>query len=358
MFRTPLYNACVKAGGKMTDFHGWELPVQFSGILAEYGAVRNALGVFDVSHMGRFFIDGKNAHKFLQTICCNALKNEPGAGTYSHVLNENGGVIDDIIAFCLAQDKFLVVVNSATKEKDFNWFNSRAKNFDVKITDRSVDLGMLAVQGPKALEVVGGLAENIKNLKRFHIEEKTLFASSCYITRTGYTGEDGVEIMAPPPVIEKVWDFFLSEGKKYGVLPCGLGARDVLRLEACYLLYGADMDETRTPYEASCPWVVKLNKAENFIGKAALIKQKAEGVKEKLFYFHLLGAGVPREGNLIFYGGKQAGKLTSGTYSPVLKGICCGYAPANLGEGAEVEIDNNGRRMKAVAVKKFRDNKV
>lgn len=353
--KTSLYDACVKAGGKMVDFHGWLLPMQFEGIIAEHKAVREEAGVFDVSHMGQIFFEGPEAYKFLQTIATNNFKNIPGAGAYAHILNDKGGIIDDIIAFCLNPEKFLVVVNSAAREKDFNWFKQKSEGFDVKITDASDNYSMLALQGPKALEILEKIYPLIKEVERFNIKELTIFFQKIYITRTGYTGEDGVEIMAAPIVINKLFEWCLSNGFK----PCGLGARDVLRLEAGYLLSGSDMDESRTPYESSCGWVVKLKKEENFTAKAIMAAQKEKGVAEKWQGFMVTGAGIAREGCAIFKDGKQIGKLTSATYSPLFKCICAGYAPADLKENDEVEIEVRGRMLPAKVVKMpFYKNKV
>lgn len=345
--KTALYDACLKAGGKMVDFHGWMLPVQYEGIIAEHKAVREAAGVFDVSHMGQIFFEGPDAHKFLQTVATNNFKIIPNAGAYAHVLNEKGGIIDDIIAFCLTPEKFLLVVNSATRHKDFEWFKKQSAGFDITVTDASDDYAMLALQGPKSLDILESLDKEIKNLPRFNIKSATIFDADCYITRTGYTGEDGVEIMGPAEAVIKLFDWSVANGFK----PCGLGARDVLRLEAGYLLSGSDMDESKTPYEASCGWVVKLKKEENFIGKDIMLAQKENGVKEKWTGFALLGPGIAREGCLIWQNGKQIGRLTSATYSPLFKCICAGYAPATLQEGDAVEIEVRGNKLPAKAVK-------
>jgi len=353
--KTALYDVCLKAGGKMVDFHGWLLPVQYESIIAEHNAVRQAAGVFDVSHMGQVFFEGPDAYKFLQTVGTNNFKNIPAKGTYSHVVNEQGGVIDDVIAFCLAADKFLVVVNSATRFKDFEWFKLQAKNFNVKVTDSSDDYSMVALQGPKSLDILEALDKDIKSLPRFNIKSAKIFGADCYITRTGYTGEDGVEIMGPAQTVIKLFEWSVANGFK----PCGLGARDVLRLEAGYLLSGSDMDESKTPFEASCGWVVKFNKAEDFIGKKALLAQKERGVEKKWTGFVLTGAGIAREGCKIFKDGKEIGVLTSATYSPLFKCICAGYAPADMKEGDEAEIEVRGRKIAAKAVKMpFYKNKV
>lgn len=330
----------------MVDFHGWLLPVQFESIIAEHKAVRESAGMFDVSHMGQVFVEGPEAWKFLQYINTNNIKNAPGAGTYSHITDENGCIIDDAISFCLTPEKFLVVVNAACIEKDAAWFNKHAARFDVKITDDSANWGMIALQGPQALKHASSLIPGVTDMARFTIKEISLFGSKGCVTRTGYTGEDGVEIMAAPEVIVKVWDALLQAGVK----PCGLGARDVLRLEAGYLLNGVDADGNQTPYEAACGWVVKLAK-DDFIGKAALEAQKAAGIKRRLTGFILTGAGVPRGGCKVFKNGAETGALTSGTYSPLFKGIAVGYADTSLQEGDEVEIEVHGRRIAAKKTK-------
>ena len=345
--KTPLCAACEKAGAKLVDFHGWLLPVQFEGIIAEHKAVREAAGMFDVSHMGQIFVEGKDAWAFLQYINCNNIKNEPGAGVYSHILTEKGTIIDDAISFCLTPEKFLVVVNAACIAEDFAWFEKQASKFEVTVRNESAQWGMIAVQGPKALEQVTKLLPQAQELARFHIAAIQLFGAQGYLTRTGYTGEDGVEIMLPNAYMEPLWNALLEQGVK----PCGLGARDVLRLEAGYLLNGTDADQTRTPYEAACGWVVKLAK-ENFVGKDALTVQKAQGVQEKLTGFVLKSPGVPRAGCKVFVGAEEKGVLTSGTYSPLFKGIAVGYLAADAAvPGTEVEIEIHGKRAKAEVVK-------
>jgi aminomethyltransferase len=351
--RTPLYKACAAAGGRMVDFHGWELPVQFEGILAEHKAVRESAGMFDVSHMGQFFMTGSQVHAFLEHTTSNKIKNKEGFGTYTHILNDKAGVVDDIIPFCLTQDKYLVVVNSATTEKDLKWFMSRVGNFDVQIEDASLNYGMVAVQGPDAFGIAAELDLRVKELPRFGIMEAVLFGQICYISRTGYTGEDGIEVIAPAKAAEDVWNFFINKGVK----PCGLGVRDVLRIEAGYLLYGVDVDDEHTSYEADCGWVVKLDKPE-FTGKEILAKQKADGVKIKLTAFKLKGAGVPREGCKVLFKGQEIGALTSGTYSPLFKGIGKGYVENILSAGDEVEIISGARSMTAEVVKSFYKNRV
>lgn len=330
----------------MVDFHGWLLPVQYEGILAEHKAVRETAGMFDVSHMGQLVVEGLNAWPFLQHISCNNIKNGPAEGTYFHILTEQGTIIDDAISFCLGPERFLVVVNAACVDEDFAWLKKHAAAFHVSVRNESDQWSMLAVQGPRAVETVNQLLPGVKDLPRFHISPLTMFNADGYVTRTGYTGEDGVEIMLPHAQITQLWEVLLQ----LGIKPCGLGARDVLRLEAGYLLNGADADQTRTPYEANCGWVVKLSK-ENFIGKNALERKKAAGFKSRLVGFVLKTAGVPRAGCAVFYKGKEVGKLTSGTFSPLFKGIAVGYLDSEVPVGAEVEIEIHNRRVPAQAVK-------
>ena len=343
---TALRTACEKAGGKMVDFHGWLLPVQFDGILAEHKAVRESAGMFDVSHMGQLMVEGLNAWPFLQHISCNNIKNGPAEGTYFHILTEEGTIIDDAISFCLGPERFLLVVNAACAEEDCAWLKKQAKSFHVSVKNESDKWGMLAVQGPKAVDVVNQLLPGVKDLPRFHICPLTMFEADGYVTRTGYTGEDGVEIMLPNAQIADLWNVLLQ----LGVKPCGLGARDVLRLEAGYLLNGADADKTRTPYEANCGWVVKLAK-KDFIGKKALEEKKAAGFKDRLVGFVLEGAGVPRSGCNVFADNQKKGYLTSGTFSPLFKGIAVGYLDSTVPLGAKTEIEMHGRRVAARVVK-------
>ena len=330
----------------MVDFHGWYLPVQFNSIIAEHKAVREKAGMFDVSHMGQVFVQGPEAWQFLQYVNTNHIKNTPSCGTYSHITDEQGRIIDDAISFCLTAEKFLVVVNAACIDTDMAWFEKHAAKFNVQITNASADWAMIALQGPEAMAQAEKLIPEVMQMPRFTIQEVELFGAQGYVTRTGYTGEDGVEIMLPAQEIVKAWDALWQAG----VTPCGLGARDVLRLEAGYLLNGVDAEGTQTPYEVGCGWVVKLMK-DDFVGKAALEAQKAAGVPQRLSGFVLTGAGVPRGGCKIFKDGAQIGYLTSGTYSPLFKGIGVGYAPTDLPEGAEVEIEVHGRKIAARKVK-------
>lgn len=351
--RTALYDSHKRLGGKIVDFHGWELPVQYESVMKEHEATRARCGLFDVSHMGQVFATGPDALAFLQKVNANDISRiGPGKAIYSHLPNEKGGVVDDIIVSCLAKDRYLIVVNAATADKDFAWFQKQAKGMSVVLENKSDAYGMIAVQGPKAAEIASMLAPGMKDLPRFGAMELELFGQPSFITRTGYTGEDGCEFIVPNEIVVRVWEDLLAQGRSLGAAPCGLGARDVLRLEAGYLLYGQDLDDDTTTYEANYGWVVKLDKGD-FIGKSALAKQKAEGVKKKLTGVKLLERGVPRAGASVTIDGNEIGKLCSATYSPSLQaGIGTGYLNApDLAPGTKCNVILHGREIPAEIVK-------
>ncbi|MBI3565111.1 MAG: glycine cleavage system aminomethyltransferase GcvT [Elusimicrobia bacterium] len=351
--RTALFESHKRLGGRIVDFHGWELPVQYESIIKEHEAVRNRCGLFDVSHMGQVFVTGPDALAFLQKVNANDIsKIGPGKAIYSHLPNERGGVVDDVIVSCLAKDRYLVVVNAATADKDFAWFTEHAKGLDVSLENKSDHYGMIAVQGPKAAPLIELLAPSATKLPRFGALELELYGTPSFITRTGYTGEDGVEFIVPNHIVVRVWEDLLAQGQSFGVTACGLGARDVLRLEAGYLLYGSDIDDEHSTYEANYGWVVKLDKGD-FIGRAALAKQKAEGVKRRLTGVKLLERGVPRHDTPVLVGGKEAGKLCSATYSPCLQaGIGVGYLDRpDLAPGTKCAVVLHGREVPAEVVK-------
>lgn len=347
--RTPLYETLAALGGKMVDFYGWEMPVQFSGILNEHKAVRNSCGIFDVSHMGQIFVTGSDAFTLVQKINSNDIRMAVrGKGVYSHLLNEEGGLVDDVIAFCLAADRYLVIGNATTSEKDYQWIKKQSNGMRVRVDNSSHLYGMLALQGPKAADIMKGLSPEAVELSRFGIVCKKLFGQDSFITRTGYTGEDGFEVMTPNPAIANVWNELMERGKPYGIVPCGLGSRDTLRLEAGYLLYGQDVDDEHSTLEANYAWAVKFEKG-NFIGKQALLKQKEKGLSRRLTGIVLNQAGVPRPGCPVYMGSKMLGTLCSATYSPTLgKGIGVGYmTPPDLKENDAVEVEIHSRRVSA-----------
>ena len=355
-----MFDALARAGGRMVDFHGWELPVQFAGILAEHRAVRTACGVFDVSHMGQVFISGPDAHRFVERTNCNRMGAEPGKGTYAHILAEDGGILDDAITFCLGPERFLAIVNAATAQRDFAWFQRQAAGFAVELDHASDRYGMLAVQGPTAPALVAEIFPAAAALPRFGIAELPWAGAEAFVMRTGYTGEDGFEVAAPPEGTRAFWEALAVRGGRHGLAPCGLGSRDTLRLEAGYLLYGQDADETRTPYEAGCGWVVKLQKGD-FIGREALVRRKEAGFQEKLTGVRLLERGVPRPGCAVWAGDRKLGTLASATFAPSLEtGIGVGYlAPEAWEAGTRVEIEIHGKKTAAETVRgAFRKNSV
>ena len=358
--RTPLFDRLVQAGGRMVDFHGWEMPVQFGGILSEHRAVRTACGVFDVSHMGQVFLSGPDAHRLVERLNCNRMSREPGRGTYSHMLADDGGILDDAITFCLAPNRFLAIVNAATDETNFNWMQRQAEGIDVQLDHASSRYGMLAVQGPNAPALVAEFFPGTRDIPRFGAAEIPYGGETAIVMHTGYTGEDGFEVALSPEGIGAFWDELMARGGRHGLVPCGLGSRDTLRLEAGYLLYGADADATRTPYEANCGWVVKMQK-DDFIGREALARRKEAGFTEKLTGVRLLGRGVPRAGCSVWQGDRPVGTLTSATFAPSLHtGIGVGYlAPEAWAPATRVEVDIHGKRIEAETVRgPFRKNSV
>ena len=334
--RTPLYDAHIAAGARMVDFGGWEMPINYGSQIEEHHKVRQAAGMFDVSHMTVVDIKGAHARHFLSYLLANdvAKLNSPGRAFYSCMLNEQGGVIDDLITYFLNETFFRVVVNAATHDKDMAWFTSQARAFDVVVEERP-ELAMIAVQGPVAREAV--LAQLPEDDATKAAELKPFSAGQfgdLFIARTGYTGEDGFEISmhAEPRIL--LWDRLVAAG----VAPCGLGARDTLRLEAGMNLYGQDMDESLTPLESGLGWTVALKDERAFIGKDALLEQKANGIERKLVGLVLQGRGVLRPGQRIVTSAGD-GVTTSGSFSPTLqKAIAFARIPAGATQSCQVDI--------------------
>jgi len=359
MRRTQLYEIHKKTA-KMTEFAGFEMPLWYKGITEEHLAVRNNVGIFDVSHMGRVIITGKDAASFLNYVITNdvtALK--PNSALYSVMCNENGGIIDDFVVSCLEEEKFLLVPNATNREKDFNWLVKKAKDFNVKIEDVSDKAAMFAVQGPNAEKTLQKICTtDLSKIERFKCTPAKLADMDVFLSRTGYTGEDGFEVYVWNAPLDKpdnaihVWNAILEAGKPYGIEPCGLGARDTLRLEAGLCLYGNDIDENTTPLEARLGFVVKFQK-DNFIGKNALLKQKEEGVKRRRVGLQMVEQGIPRQGYKIYSEkGENIGQVTSGAFSPLLKcGIAMAYIQTQQAqEGNIVNIEIRGKMAKAKIV--------
>lgn len=357
--RTPLYDAHVKASARMVEFAGWDMPVQYAGVLEEHAAVRERCGIFDVSHMGELTLEGPRALEAAQRLVTNDLAQcKDGQAQYSALCNEQGGVIDDIIVYRFSAERLFVCVNASGREKDFAWMKERAeRGGGVRVSQRSDDWAQLAVQGPRAPQLVDALCQpKVLDLAYYHFREATVAGvRGCLVARTGYTGEDGFEIFCPPDRARALWDALLDAGAAAGLVPCGLGARDSLRLEVAYRLYGNDMDEAHSPLEAGLGWVVKVDKPGGFVGSEALRKQKAEGLRRKLVGFKLTGKGIARHGYLARETGGSAavGEVTSGTMSPVLKeAIGLAYLPAQLAApGTAFDIEIRGKPVSAVVAK-------
>ncbi|MEM2987510.1 MAG: glycine cleavage system aminomethyltransferase GcvT [Candidatus Bathyarchaeia archaeon] len=349
-----------KKTAKMTEFAEFEMPLWYKGIKEEHLAVRNSVGVFDVSHMGRVIVTGRDAVSFLNYVITNDVTTlTPNSALYSVMCNENGGIIDDFVLSCLEEDKFLLVPNATNREKDFNWLVKIADGFKVKIEDVSDKVAMFAVQGPNAQKTLQKICTaDLSKIERFKCIAAKLAGADVFLSRTGYTGEDGFEVYvwnAPldkPDNAVKLWNNILEAGKPFGIEPCGLGARDTLRLEAGLCLYGNDINENITPLEARLGFVVKFQK-DNFIGKNALLKQKEEGIKQKRVGLQMIEQGIPRQGFKTYNEkGDIIGQVTSGTFSPLLKcGIAIAYIQTQYAqEGNIVNIEIRGKMAKAKIV--------
>ena len=351
--RTPLNDAHRKLGGRMVDFVGWDMPVQYTSVMAEHEAVRTAVGLFDVSHMGEIEFSGPGALETANKLITNDLsKCADGQAVYAGLLNDQGGFVDDVVAYRFSPERILIVVNASNKDKDFAWMQARAEG--VKPVDRSDDYAQIAVQGPKAAGLVRRLTSaDLSQVGTYRFTEGEVAGVRCIISRTGYTGEDGFELYCAPGDAVKLWDALLEEGKPDGVLACGLGARDSLRTEMKYARYGNDIDDQHTALEAGLAWICKLDKAGGFVGRDALVKQKAEGVKRKLVGFELKGPGIARHGYPLLKDGQRVGEVTSGTMGPSLKkAVAFGYVPTELSaEGSTFEVEIRGRAVPAVVVK-------
>jgi len=342
--RTPLYERHVAAGARVVPFAGWEMPVQYAGIREEHLAVRRDAGVFDVSHMGEIETSGPQATALLQRLLSNDVERiDVGGAQYSVLCREDGGVLDDLFTYRLAEDRYLTVTNAANHARDLAWFERHAGGLDATVEDRLDGYAMLAVQGPRAREAVAALADG-ELPARFRVATLTVAGAAALVCGTGYTGEDGVELLLAPEAAAAVWDALLAAG----VAPAGLAARDTLRLEACYHLYGNDLTQERGPIEAGLGWCCKED--TDFVGAGAVRAVREAGPAERLAPFRLTGPGIPRQGNPVVGGGE----VTSGTLSPCLQaGVGLAYLPAERAvPGTEIEIDVRGRLRPAVVTKR------
>ena len=348
--KTPLYDRHVSHGGNLVEFAGFHMPVQYKGIIEEHRAVRENVGVFDVSHMGEFTVSGGGAPEYLNAVTTNDVSAlEPYQVQYSAILNDDGGVIDDLVLYRRAAD-YLLVVNAANTARDFEWLTGKLVS-GVELENISDTIGQLAVQGPKAEELMGPIVrDDISGLRYYHSMESEVAGAPCLISRTGYTGEDGFEIYVDASRASDVWDALFAGDPE--PLPCGLGARDTLRLEMAFRLHGSDMDETTTPLEAGLGWIVKMDKGD-FIGRDVLEKQKVEGLTRKLVGLRAEGRRFPRRGFTVLAGGEEAGTVTSGGFSPSLG---CGIALAYVArpyarKSSDFSIDVRGEKIEADFVK-------
>ncbi|HEY7349483.1 MAG TPA: glycine cleavage system aminomethyltransferase GcvT [Ktedonobacterales bacterium] len=353
--RTPLYDLHLESGGRMVEFGGWEMPVQYRGIIEEHQAVRTRAGLFDVSHMGEFRIEGPGALDFLQHLVPNNVARLAINQTlYTQLCLPSGGTIDDCTLYRLAEQRFLLVVNASTCDKDWAWVNQHATSFDLTTLENATDeIALFAFQGPQAEAILQPLADtDLAAIPYYHCLPGAIAGIPALISRTGYTGEDGFELYHHATDAPELWRVILEAGQASGALPIGLGARDTLRLEAGFCLYGHELTEEITPLEAALGWSVKLDKGVDFIGCEALARQKQEGLKRKRIGIEMTDRSVPRAGYALLADGQPVGELTSGTLGPSLnKTIGMGYVPPDYAKaGTALEVEIRGKRVGAAVV--------
>lgn len=352
--KTPLNALHREAGAKMVLFGGWDMPVEYAGLISEHLAVRQAAGLFDVSHMGQLEVSGPGALAFLQRTTSNDVaKLSDGQGQYTALLLPNGAPVDDVVLYRFGPERFLMVVNAGNVEKDFEWLRGQGPD-GALLKNRSDEFALLALQGPRAQEILQPLTGiSLQEVKYYHFAEGAVAGVEAMVARTGYTGEDGFEVAVAPASAPAVWTALLEQGREKGLVPVGLGARDTLRLEARMCLYENDIDETTTLVEAGLGWIVSLTEQKgDFCGRAVLEAQKASGPPRKLVGFEVLGRGIARHGYPVHLGERSVGSVTSGTYAPFLKkniGLC--YLPADRAAvGTEFAVDIRGQRVPARVV--------
>jgi aminomethyltransferase len=368
--KTPLYDEHVRLSAKMVPFAGWLMPVQYTGIIEEHQAVRNNVGIFDISHMGQFVVDRAGAREWLNTMLTNNIdKLDVGMGQYTFLLNERGGIIDDLIAYRIGDETFLLVVNAARTAEDFAWLQNHLKEgrspdrpsggletaAPCKLHNRSANFGGVAIQGPRIAEFFHSLfGKDVEIPSRNHIVDLPFNGTEVSVARTGYTGEDGIEVFFRASDAVKFWNAALEAGKPFGIKPCGLGARDTLRLEMCYPLNGSDLSPERNPLEAGLGFFVDLTKPD-FIGRDVLLETKENGPQEKLMPFRMKEKGPPpRPHYAVFQNGERIGEVTSGTLSPSLNwGLGMAYVSAAHAKiGAEIDVEIRGQKFPAIIEKK------
>lgn len=351
MKKTSLYEKHVELNAKIVPFAGFEMPLQYEGVIKEHLAVRSTAGVFDVSHMGEFIVRGKNSEKFLNYVTINDVsKIEIGQAQYSAMCYDDGGIVDDLLIYRY-NEYYMLVVNAANIEKDFNWLNKHLYD-EVTIENRSDEISLLALQGPKSREILLKISESdISELPFYHFIKGKVAGCAVTIARTGYTGELGYEIYGANDLMPKIWDELFKIGKPMGLVPVGLAARDTLRLEMKFCLYGNDIDETTHPYEAGLGWITKVDKGD-FIGREAIVNRKAN-MSRRLVCVEMIDRAIPRQGYEIFIDDEKSGYFTSGGQSPSLqKGIGLAYIKRPYTKsGTEIEVEIRGKRKRAIIIK-------
>jgi aminomethyltransferase len=352
MKETPFYQHHIQLGAKVVPFAGYQMPIQYSGIIDEHRKVRNAVGVFDVSHMGEFLVSGKNALQFLQRVTINDVSRlSPGRAQYSAMCYDSGGIVDDLLVYQLGPDRYMTVVNASNIEKDLSWMKEHLIN-GVELVNQSDETALLAIQGPKAEETLQKLTPvALSGIQYYHFAIGTVCGIEMIISRTGYTGERGFEIYFAPGHADLIWNAVMDAGRPFGIAPIGLGARDTLRLEMGFCLYGNDIDQTTNPLEAGLGWITKMSKPD-FIGKPVLDRVKAEGLKRKLVGLIMGEKAVARHGYKILKDGSEVGVVTSGSFAPSLeKNIGMGYVLAPLAvEGKVLTVDVRSTQKSATIV--------
>jgi aminomethyltransferase len=355
--RTPLFDLSVELNARMTEFSGWEMPVQYSSITQEHQAVRTAAGMFDISHMGKFVLKGKDVLSQIQTLVPSDLSRlQPGQAQYTVLLNPDAGIIDDLIFYAQGTDAageqtWRIIVNAATTQKDKTWLLDHLDTTQLTFVDQSAEQALIAVQGPQAVRHLQAFVqEDLAPIKAFGHLEGTVLGQPAFLARTGYTGEDGFEVMVAPAVGVELWRSLLASG----VTPCGLGCRDTLRLEAAMHLYGQDMDDAITPLEASLGWLVHLDRKGDFIGRSVLEAQAQSGVTKRLVGLQMQGRNIARHHYPVYADGQSVGIVTSGTLSPTLgQAIALAYVPPALAQpGQAVEVEIRGKIYPATVVKR------
>jgi aminomethyltransferase len=351
---TPLNSVHKLLGGKMVDFGGWEMPVQYpTGVIEEHMRTRTAAGLFDVSHMGEIWVEGPDSVAFVNLLTTNDVsKLVDGQAHYSALLNEEGGVIDDLLVYRFSAERLLLVVNAGTTEKDWHWIQSRKGVFDVRLRNASEDYCQIALQGPASLEIASKLTSvDLRSIRYYHFAEGEFAGVESIISRTGYTGEDGFEIYAEAGKANHIWNALMEAGQEHGLVPCGLAARNTLRLEAGMSLYGHELGDDISPLEAGLSWICKIDKGD-FIGREALVALRDRGLKRKLVGFEMTGKGIGRDGYDVKCAGRVIGTVSSGSPAPFLKkNIGLAFVESGFEEiGKTIEIDVRGKDVEAVVV--------